>query len=136
MFNQFLRHICTRNVTFLSDINKEFFINQSNKSNYQEIRTFEMGYFYDFITNLSHNSLYTVIPMIYIKGKPDEPYLVLSKSILVTKYSDYKLIHHYIFERYLKSKDSFEIIDEDFLLVLKYKKVNFDKEQFERKFGK
>jgi len=69
-------------------------------------------------------------------GKPDEPYLVLSKSILITKYSDYKLFHHYIFERYLKSKDSFGIIDDNYLLILKYKKVNFDVHQFNKKFGK
>jgi hypothetical protein len=134
MLKQFLKLISIKDITFLSDVNKDFFIDKSGKSHYYEINNFEIENFSNFIHNLSSNSLYTIIPIIYIKGKPDDPYITLSKSILVTKYSDYRLFHHYIFERFLKSKDSFEIIDDDFSLVLKYKRVKLDIGQIKRRF--
>jgi len=134
MLKQFLKHISIKDITLMSDVHKDLFIDKSGKFHYYESKNFYMEFFYNFITGLSSNSLYTVIPIISVKNSPDEPYIVLSNSILVTKYSDYKLVHNYIFERYLKSKDSFEIIDDDFLLVLKYKRVKLDINQIKRRF--
>jgi hypothetical protein len=133
----FLKHISINEVTLLSDINKELFIDQSGKSHYNEINNFEMEYFYNFITNLNSNSLYTVIPIISIKNNYNEPYMVLSKSILVTKYSSYKIIQYYIYSKYLKSLEDFGIDGlEDFHLILKYKKAKLDINQINKKFGK
>jgi hypothetical protein len=108
------------------------------KSNYYEINNnFEMEYFYNFITNLDNNSLFTVIPIISIKNNFNEPYMVLGKSILVTRYSSYKLIHHDIYSKYLKSLDDFGIDGlEDFHIILKYKKVKLNINQINKKFGK
>jgi hypothetical protein len=133
----FLEHISRNNITLLADINKEFFIDQANKSHYYEIYNFEREYFYNFITNLNSNSLYTVIPIISIKNNINEPYMVLSRSILVSKYSDYKLFREYIYSKYLKSLEDFGIDGlEDFNITLKYKKVRLDINQINKKFGK
>jgi hypothetical protein len=133
----FLEHISRNNITLLADINTEFFIDQANKSHYYEIYNFEREYFYNFITNLNSNSLYTVIPIISIKNNINEPYMVLSRSILVSKYSDYKLFREYIYSKYLKSLEDFGIDGlEDFNITLKYKKVRLDINQINKKFGK
>jgi hypothetical protein len=96
-----------------------------------------MEYFYNFITNLNSNSLYTVIPMISINNNPNEPYMVLSRSILVSKYSSYRMIQYYIYAKYLKSLEDFGIDNlEDYTLVFKYKKVRLDIDQINKKFGK
>lgn len=137
IYRHLLKNISINQVTLLSDINKEFFINKSNKSNYFKIRNFELEYFFDFIDGLDSNILYTVIPFISIKGDPNEPYLVLSRSILATRYSDYKIIKHYIYSKYLKSLEEFGIDTlDDYLLVFKYKKVEFDVNQLNKKFGR
>jgi hypothetical protein len=138
-YKQLLRQISTGDVTFISDINKEFFIDQSGKSNYYEIKFFEIEYFYNFVTNLSSNSLYTVIPLLSFNNNPDEPYMVLSKSILVTKYSSHRVIHHHVYAKYHKALedlgiDSYKL--EDYRIIFKYKKVTFDINQFNKKFGK
>lgn len=105
----FLKNISVNEVTLLADINKEFFIDQSSKSNYHEIYNFEMEYFYNFITNLDGNSLYTVIPIISVKNS--DPYMVLSKSILVTKYSSYRAVQYFIYSRSHKSLEDFLLTD-------------------------
>jgi len=64
MLKKFLKHISVKEVTLLSDLNNEFFINKSSKSHYYEINNFEMEYFYNFFHSLASNSLYTVIPII------------------------------------------------------------------------
>lgn len=46
-----------------------------------------MQYFYNFITNLNNNMVYSVFPFISIKGDPDKPHIILNKSILITKYT-------------------------------------------------
>jgi hypothetical protein len=90
MFKKFLKLISIDDITMLSNIHKEIFINQNNKSNYYEFRGFELDNFSNFVNNLDSNSLYNVIPMISSKGNPQDPYIVLSRSILVSKYSNYR----------------------------------------------
>jgi len=129
----FFKNISNNQITLLSDINKEFFINKSNKTNYYEIDDFEIQYFYNFISNLNNNSIYSISPLISIKGNSEDPYLVLSKAILVTKYSD--LIRFHLYSKYLKALDDFGIdYLENYKLIFKYKKVRFDVDQINRKF--
>ena len=131
----FLKNISKTQITLLSDVNKEFFINKSNKTNYYEIDDFEIQYFYNFITNLNRNSVYSLSPLISIQGNSDDPYLVLSKAILVTKYSDYKMLRFHLYSKYHKALDDFGIDSlENYKLIFKYKKVRFDVDQINRKF--
>jgi len=127
MLKQFLKHISVKDITLMSDVHKDLFINNYSKSHYFEMKNFEIEYFYDFITTLSSNSLYTMIPMISINNNPDEPYLVLSNSILVSKHSDHRMIHHYIYAKYIKSLEDFNSDGlEDYTLVFKYKRIKLD----------
>lgn len=96
-----------------------------------------MEYFYNFITNLNSNSLYAVIPIISINNNPNEPYIVLSRSILVSKYCNYWMVQYYIYAKYFKSLEDFGIDNlEDYRLVFKYKKVRLDIDQINKKFDK
>lgn len=56
MLKQFLKLISINDITFLSDVNKDFFIDKSGKSHYYEINNFEIENFSNFIHNLSSNS--------------------------------------------------------------------------------
>lgn len=135
ILRRFLKLISVDNITFLHSINKDFFIDKSGKSNYYEIKFWEMEYFSNFVHSIDNNSLYTVIPIISPTNNHDKPYLVLSRSILVSKYSDYKLIHRLLNDRFHDSLDDFGIKNiEGYTLILKYKKVKIDLNQIKRKF--
>jgi hypothetical protein len=136
MIRKFLKNISVDNVLLLSDINKDFFVDKSGKSNYLHVNSFEIEYFKDFINNLNSNYLYTVIPLISATNNPHESYIVLSRSILVTKYSDYSRIHYFIHRKYLDSLEDFNIKDtSNFTIILKYKRVKFDINQIKRRFS-
>ena len=96
-------------------------------SNYYECKDFHTEYFYNFIDSMKSNSLYMITPLILINNNKDKPYIVLSKSILISKYSSYKLIEEYLNLKYKEFLNDFNINElEEFYLILKYKKVYFD----------
>lgn len=73
-------------------------------------------------------------PIISTKGNQYDPYVVLSRSILVTKYSDYKLIQYYLYSKYQTFLEKLDIDGIDnYKLILKYKKVRFDIDQINKK---
>ncbi len=135
LYRNLLRTISNEEITLLSQIKKEYFINNSGKSNYYEIRNFESQYFYDFINDLEFNSLYNVIPMVSIKGNPHDPYIVLSNSMLVTRYYNHRIIQYYLYSKYHQTIKDFCMDNlEEYLLILKYKKIQMDKHQINKKF--
>jgi hypothetical protein len=96
---------------------------------------FEIQNFYEFFKKINGNMVYSVSPMISIKGNPNEPYTVLSKSILITKYSDCRLIQFYLYNKYQQFLKDFGVNYLDkYKLVFKFKKVRFDIDQINRKF--
>lgn len=135
ILKHFLRNISINNVTLMSDINKDFFLDKSSKSNYYQVDSFELDYFYDFVTSLDSNTLYSVIPMITTNNELNKPYMVLSRTILVTKYSNYKEIHHYTFAKYQEALKDFNIDKySNFHCCFKFKKVRMDINQINKRF--
>lgn len=62
--------------------------------------------------------------------------MVLSRAMLVTKYSNYKIIQKHVNKCFDFSMDLYNIEDlEDFHIVFKFKKVKVDISQLKRKFG-
>ena len=136
ILRKFLKLISIDSVTFLHSINKDFFIDKSGKSNYYEIKFWEIEYFSDFVNNLDSNSLYTIIPIISPSNDYNKPYLVLSRTILVSKYSNYKNIHQFLNDRYHESMNDFGFKSlEQYTLIFKYKKVKIDLSQIKRKYN-
>ena len=73
-----------------------------NRSNYFIFKNYDMFYFFNFLNNLSGDSLYTVVPIITEKGNPDDPYMVLGRTFLVSKFSLPKTIFHHIHSKNLE----------------------------------
>jgi len=64
--------------------------------------------------------------MISIFGKDEEPYLILSKQILVTRYSNHITINNFINKQLDQALIDFNFnLDNKFhFLILKFKKIN------------
>jgi len=68
-------------------------------------------------------------PFLSVNGKIDEPYLVLSKQIVVTNYSNYINIHEYIINNIETAVNGFHVHNLDIFdiyFVLRYNKLRFD----------
>jgi hypothetical protein len=77
-----------------SCINIKF--NKNGRFNYIYIPYFDIKFLREFITSLEPSSLYTVIPLLSFDGRDDKPHLILSKQILLTKYSSPELVNNYL----------------------------------------
>lgn len=122
-----LKMISSKQITFLSDVNKTIHINKHGKYLYYKLYRLNYFAFVDFISNLHPNKIYMVKPFISVTYKANDPYLVLSRQILLTKYSDPKLFCDYLIEQTSKAFQQFDVDDlEGFYTVLKYKSVIFD----------
>jgi len=78
IFIELLKRICTSNITFLKDVNKQININKNGKFNYYYLPFFDFNKIIEFINNLEENNLYTVIPLISIQGREEEPHLIFN----------------------------------------------------------
>jgi hypothetical protein len=86
---------------------------------------------------LQGNSLYSVIPMLTINAKSDKSYIVLSHSILVSRFSNTRILEQFIHDKHLESVDDFGIENiENLEIVLKYRKINLDLDRLNRNFPK
>jgi hypothetical protein len=125
-FVDLLKHTSKDNINLLYDVSKHIKFNKNGRFNYIYIPYFDIKFLREFITSLEPSSLYTVIPLLSFDGRDDKPHLILSKQILLTKYSSPELINNY-----LKNKLDIAMIDFEFrldnekfhYLVFKYKKI-------------
>lgn len=80
----------------LKDINSRIKIYKIGKFNHYYIPNMRLPGIINFISKLDEDAIYTIIPIISMVGKTDDPYIILSKQILVTRYSSPKLIHEFL----------------------------------------
>jgi len=80
----------------LKDINSRIKIYKIGKFNHYYIPNMQLPGIINFISKLEEDAIYTIIPIISMGGKTDDPYIILSKQILVTRNSDPKVIHEYL----------------------------------------
>jgi len=126
IFTELLRNTSNNEITLLKDINKHIKTEKYGKFQYFYISYFQINEIRDFIENLEYDTLYTLIPMISIYGKDEEPYLILSKQILVTRYSNHITIDNFINKQLDTALNDFNFkLDNKFhFLILKFKKIN------------
>jgi hypothetical protein len=135
IWKYFLKNISTSKINLLADINKELFINKFNKSNYFNIRNNDKLSYLNFINSLTSDSLYTVVPILSLTGKPDKLYIVLGRSFLVSSYSSTEVIYEYILDHYNDSSDDYNLESlENYIITFKYKKIYIDLDQLNKKF--
>lgn len=63
--------------------------------------------------------------------------MVLSRSILISKYSSYKELHEYVYIKYNYAINEFNIDHDtklDFKIIFKYKRIKIDINQIKRRF--
>jgi hypothetical protein len=109
MLTQLLNLISTKEITLLKELDKLIHINKQGKFNYKNIPNFLQIHILNFINRLDENSIYTIIPMISMFGKDDDPYIIISKQLLISRFSSSELIHDYLYDRMLIAIQDFGI---------------------------
>jgi len=120
-----MKIISVNKVTFLKDIDIYKKVKYLDKFRYFDGLDLENGKIRQFLFSLDDLSLYTVIPFITISGKLDNPYLILSRQILVSMNSNPIIIHNYIFNQLAIALDDFNIDNlNSYSIYFKYRKVS------------
>ena len=120
------KNISTTDITFIKDISKQFKIDKTGEFKYFTFYNFESLMIKEFISSLDNNTLYTIIPFISITCKTDDPFLILSNQIIISKHSNYLTIINFLNAKYEDAIDQFmlnEKIDNKLSLIFKYKKL-------------
>ena len=127
---QLLQLISTKEITMLKDIDHLIKINKIGKFKHYYISNMQPLGIKNFISKLEDDTIYTVIPIISMFGKTEDPYIILSKQILVSRNSSPKLIHEYLNSKLDQTILEFGSICLDggnnFQLIFKYKKITLD----------
>jgi hypothetical protein len=133
-FENILKVFSSTQISLLSDVNKTINVNTYGEFKYFNIFRCNVRDIENFVLNLDSSKIYTVIPILSINKSFDDPYIILSKQLLITKYSSPLIVHEFLMTKYHRTDELFEIGDlQYFWLTLKYKPVEFDFENY-RKF--
>ena len=122
---ELLKNTSNNKITFLSDINHYVEINKSGKFKYFINYNFVIKLIKEFIDTLKPFSLYVMIPLISKTGKINDPYIILSKQILITEFSNYITVNEFLAEQLNTFLTDFELREIDnYFLIFKYKKIS------------
>jgi hypothetical protein len=93
MMNKLFDLISTIKITFLKDLDNRIIINKLSKYEYHKIYEIRnQSKIQYFLELLEDNCVYMIIPIISANDNSDEPFINLSKQILVTNKSNHLLI--------------------------------------------
>jgi hypothetical protein len=127
MYPKLFELISTKEITYLKDVKKTIDVNCYGEFKYYKVFRTQLEDIKNFLFNLDENKIYTVIPLISVNCRIDDPSLILSRQILVTKFSNPVLIHNLIYEKLEISTEQFGFVDlQFFFTILKYKAIDFD----------
>lgn len=119
--------VSTKEITLLKDLERKIWIAKKAKFEHAVFSELSDNSIYKFFSALERKRFYILIPFISINNKIDEPYLILSQQILISRYSDPMLLTNYINHKIEYSFDLFNINElEKYHIVFKYKQIEFD----------
>lgn len=120
--------ITTNKISFLRNLDKRIELNKTGKFSYHtSIDLMGPNSIWTFIQGLEEGKIYAIIPLLSKNATPDEPYIVLSQTFLITKYSNHRLISSFISEKLTRASELYDIdYDNNYKTTLKYKEVKID----------
>jgi len=125
--------ISVKNVTFLNEIDYKININKNGKFKYYRNFCFDLYNYKNFGYNLDNNTIYSLIPLLSKNERIDEPFTILSQTILLTKQSNNLLIYNYINN---KIQDTIKLYNmnllDNYYVIFKYKSVELDFESYKK----
>jgi hypothetical protein len=116
--------ISTKDISLMKDLNDFFSVSPRGKYKYFSTYSYDLQHLYDFLQLLDEDSIYIVIPFISKDGRLNDPSLILSRQILITKYSSIDVIRTYLFNQWVKADDQFNIGDLDNYKLVMYKNLD------------
>ena len=127
-FDTFMRSISKSKITFLIDLDKTINVNKEGKSRFHKMFLLEFDYIKDFIMGLD-DQVYMITPFVSTNCRLDLPYVNVSRQFLVTRDSNFTLIHNFLYDQLEMFKANFnmdDINDDRYFLLFKYKSVQVD----------
>jgi hypothetical protein len=107
MNDNILKVFSSKQVSFLADVNKSIQINKYGEFKYFNIFRINSTDIQNFLLNLDNQKVYTVIPIMSINKSVDDPFVTLSKQILVTRYSNPKIITQFLVNKINRTDELF-----------------------------
>ena len=121
------KHVTIENISFLYKLDKRIDLNKSGNFNYHTFLELHISEIWKFLNQLEDDKFYAVIPLFSRNARPDQPYIVLSQTFLVSKNSNFILITKFISKNLNKTLDLYDIDwDNRFKFTLKYKEIKID----------
>lgn len=117
-----MKNLTQQTITFLSDIDKKFSIDKSEKYYYLNMYNYDVNHITRFINNIGENDIYLIFPFISTTKDLNDPYLRLSNQFLVNDQSNPILISKYLEYRWVNS-DFNNCEGSQAFLYFKFKKV-------------
>jgi hypothetical protein len=125
--------ISTKSISFLYDLDNRIDIIKNGKFKYYKIFCIEEKQIINFLQNLDDKKIYSLIPLISINDRRDQPFTVLSQTILITKESDPLLIYNYLNN---KIDDTINLFNIDtlnsYFTILKYKQIEINFNEYKK----
>lgn len=120
--------ISTKEISYLYNLDKRIDVNRLGKFNYYNFSSeLHSGEIWKYLQQLEDDRIYALIPIMSKNVTPDEPFIVLSQTILITKNSDINIIIKHIWDKTDKTCELYDIdLDNSFKITFKYKEVKFD----------
>ena len=123
--------ITVEKITFLKNLDKHIKINKFGEFKYLKIFRFDSDRIKNFLEILDKNSIYTLIPMISIHCRREDPHTILSQQILITRRSNYLVLDSYLWDQYTLFREQFGIEKLQYYnLIFKFKKIEIDFESY------
>jgi len=131
MNNKMFDILSTKEISFLNDLDTRIKIIKDGKFKYYKMLYLELDDIKNFLNNLDHDKIYTLIPFISVNNRSDEPYTVLSRQILITRNSKPVLINNYANNKINKAFELFNSdIKNSYYTIFKYKQVKINFKEF------
>jgi len=122
-FNIIRKHFENK-ITFLKDVSKNIFIYKKGEYKYFQIPLIQFEGIENFLVNLDNDKLFILIPFISPYCNLNDPILVLSKQILITKNSNPRIVLEFLADQLDKAIIDFGFSElNKYYLVFKYKAV-------------